>query len=98
MANEQETILEIGGQYFRLRLKEAKLERIETLEAVPLLAPPALSSRLLLREDNGANIPGLENIAGLEQLPEKGFLVVALPMKIAGGSSAPCRIVVLRDR
>lgn len=44
---------------------------------------------------NGANIPGLENVAHLEQLPEKGFLLVALPMKIAGGSGAPCRIVAL---
>jgi len=47
---------------------------------------------------NGANIPGLENVANLEQLPERGFLIVALPMKIAGGSGAPCRIVALLDR
>ena len=47
---------------------------------------------------NGANIPGLENVANLEQLPEKGFLILALPMKIAGGSGAPCRIVALLNR
>ena len=47
---------------------------------------------------NGANIAGLENVANLDQLPEKGFLIVALPMKIAGGSGAPCRIVALLDR
>jgi len=47
---------------------------------------------------NGANIPGLENVANLERLPEKGFLILALPMKIAGGSGAPCRIVALLDR
>ena len=47
---------------------------------------------------NGANIAGLENVANLDQLPEKGFLVVALPMKIAGGSGAPCRIVALLER
>ena len=46
----------------------------------------------------GANIAGLENVAHLDQLPEKGFLVVALPMKIAGGSGAPCRVVALLDR
>jgi len=45
-----------------------------------------------------ANIPGLENVANLDKLPEKGFLVLALPMKIAGGSGAPCRIVALFDR
>ena len=47
---------------------------------------------------NGAGIPGLENVANLEGLPEKDFLVLALPMKIAGGSGAPCRIVALLDR
>jgi kynurenine formamidase len=44
---------------------------------------------------NGANIPGLENVAGLDNLPEKGFLIVALPMKIAAGSGAPARVVAL---
>jgi kynurenine formamidase len=47
---------------------------------------------------NGANIPGLENVANLDGLPEKGYLVVALPMKIAGGSGGPCRIVALLNR
>ncbi len=47
---------------------------------------------------NGADIPGLENVANLEQLPEKGFLILALPMKIAGGSGAPCRIVALLEQ
>ena len=47
---------------------------------------------------NGANVAGLENVANIAQLPEKGFLIVALPMKIAGGSGAPCRIVALLNR
>jgi len=47
---------------------------------------------------NGANIPGLENVANTDQLPERGFLILALPMKIAGGSGAPCRIVALLNR
>ena len=47
---------------------------------------------------NGANIAGLENVANLEALPETGFLILALPMKIAAGSGAPCRIVALLDR
>lgn len=41
------------------------------------------------------NIPGLENVANLDLLPETGALVVALPMKIKGGSGAPVRIVAL---
>ena len=47
------------------------------------------------RAANGANVPGLENIASLEQLPESGAWVIALPMKIAGGSGGPLRIVAL---
>lgn len=39
------------------------------------------------------NIPAFENVAGLESLPAKGAYIVALPMKIKGGSGAPLRIV-----
>jgi kynurenine formamidase len=39
------------------------------------------------------NIPGLENVANLDQLPAKGFTLVALPMKIKNGSGSPVRIV-----
>ncbi|HKQ61213.1 MAG TPA: cyclase family protein [Candidatus Polarisedimenticolaceae bacterium] len=42
-----------------------------------------------------ANIPALENVANLDQLPADGFTVVALPMKIRGGSGGPTRIVAL---
>ena len=41
----------------------------------------------------GAEIPGFENVANLESLPEIGAFVVALPVKIEGGSGAPLRIV-----
>src|SRR5262245_34047692 len=41
------------------------------------------------------NIPALENVANLELLPERGFMVVALPMKIRGGSGGPVRIVAM---
>jgi kynurenine formamidase len=39
------------------------------------------------------NIPAFENVANLEKLPVKGAQVIALPMKIKGGSGAPLRIV-----
>ena len=42
-----------------------------------------------------ANVPGLENIANLDQLPAKGSWVVGLPMLIRHGSGAPLRIVAL---
>jgi len=42
-----------------------------------------------------ANVPALENVARLEELPATGFRVLALPMKIRGGSGGPVRIVAL---
>ena len=44
-----------------------------------------------------ANVPGLENVAQLDRLPARGFTVAALPMKIAGGSGGPVRIVAFLD-
>jgi kynurenine formamidase len=43
----------------------------------------------------GENIPAFENVAALERLPPTGAFVVALPMKIKGGSGGPLRIVAL---
>jgi kynurenine formamidase len=40
-----------------------------------------------------ANVPGLENVAHLELLPEIGVTLLALPMKITGGTGGPVRIV-----
>lgn len=40
-----------------------------------------------------ANVPVFENVANLDQVPEEGAVVIALPMKIDGGSGAPLRIV-----
>ena len=40
-------------------------------------------------------VPGLENVANLESLPARGAWVVALPMKIGGGSGGPLRIIAL---
>jgi kynurenine formamidase len=39
-----------------------------------------------------ANVPALENVADLDTLPVKDFMVAALPMKIKGGSGGPLRI------
>lgn len=44
---------------------------------------------------NGANKPGLENVAQLDTLPATGATVVALPMKIARGSGGPARIIAV---
>ena len=39
------------------------------------------------------NVSGFENVANLDLLPAAGSFVVALPMKIEGGSGGPLRIV-----
>jgi kynurenine formamidase len=44
---------------------------------------------------SAANIPAFENLANLDQLPPTGSFVVALPMKIKGGSGGPLRIVAV---
>ncbi len=44
------------------------------------------------------NVPGLENLANLDKLPATGFTLIALPMKIEGGSGAPVRVIALLRR
>jgi kynurenine formamidase len=44
------------------------------------------------------NVPVFENLAGLHDLPEKGFDVIALPMKIAGGTGGPLRVIAVLPR
>ena len=41
------------------------------------------------------NVSGLENLTNLHRLPATGSLVLALPMKIEGGSGGPVRVVAL---
>lgn len=47
------------------------------------------SHRTLFERD----IPAFENLTALERLPPRGAIVVALPMKIGGGSGAPLRAI-----
>ncbi len=42
-----------------------------------------------------ANAPGLENLTNLDLLPARGATVIALPMKISGGSGGPLRAIAL---
>ncbi len=44
---------------------------------------------------NGAGLYGLENVARLDEVPPIGGSLLALPMKIAGGTGAPVRIIVI---
>lgn len=40
-------------------------------------------------------VSGLENLTNLQELPASGFTVIALPIKIAGGSGGPVRVIAL---
>jgi len=42
-----------------------------------------------------ANVPGLENLTNLHLLPVTGAMIVALPIKIEGGSGGPVRVVAI---
>jgi kynurenine formamidase len=44
---------------------------------------------------NGANLYGLENLANLDKLPPKGAILVALPIKIRGGTGGPVRVIAI---
>lgn len=44
---------------------------------------------------NRAGRYGLENVAHLEQLPQKGFYLVVAPIKLEGGSGGPTRIFAI---
>lgn len=41
------------------------------------------------------NVPVFENLAELQSLPNSGFDVIALPMKISGGTGGPLRIIAV---
>ena len=41
------------------------------------------------------NVPVFENLSDLRDLPDRGFDVIALPMKIAGGTGGPLRIIAV---
>ena len=41
------------------------------------------------------NVPAFENLASLERLPLRGAVLIALPMKIRGGSGAPLRAIAI---
>ncbi|MDX1648425.1 MAG: cyclase family protein [Myxococcota bacterium] len=53
---------------------------------------------LVHRVAAAADVPGLENLTRLDRLPPVGAWIVALPMKIAGGSGGPARVVALVPR
>jgi kynurenine formamidase len=41
------------------------------------------------------NVPALENLTNLDKLPARGTTLIALPMKIEGGTGGPVRVVAI---
>jgi kynurenine formamidase len=64
---------------------------IDTASIDPGISRDFIAHQIL----NGANFYGLENLANLERLPAKGAWIIALPMKIRGGSGAPTRVIAV---
>ena len=82
-----------GAEAARLLVKE---RRVAALGAdVASIDYGASTDFLVHRIAAAADVPGLENLANLDELPESGFLVIALPMKIRGGTGGPLRAVAL---
>jgi len=68
-----------------------------TIKAVGIDTPSIDYGQSTLFESHqhlfAANIPAFENVASLHRLPLTGAYVIALPMKIEGGSGGPLRMV-----
>jgi len=45
-----------------------------------------------------AGVPVFENVANVSLLPRRNFVVIALPMKIKGGSGGPLRVMAITPR
>jgi kynurenine formamidase len=64
---------------------------IDTLSLDPGSSTGFPAHRVLL----GAGLYGIENLAGLSALPPTGATVLIAPLKLAGGTGAPARVLAL---
>ena len=81
-----------GGARFLVNRRSVKAIGIDTASIDYGQSTDFLAHRVL----GAANVPVFENVARLGRLPARGFAVVALPMKIEGGSGGPLRIMAVR--
>ena len=81
---------EAGAQWL-VRQRKVKAVGIDTASIDYGQSTDFLAHRVL----GGANVPVFENVDRLSGLPSRGFQVVALPMKIQGGSGGPVRIMAV---
>jgi kynurenine formamidase len=85
-----------GPEAARLLVEERQVAAIGI--DVASIDPGASKDFMVHRIAAARNVPGFENLAHLDRLPPTGCLVVALPMKIEGGSGGPLRAVALVPR
>ncbi len=76
---------------FLVREREIAAVAIDTASIDPGASREFLAHRIF----NGANKPALENVANLHLLPPSGATIIALPMKIRGGTGGPARIIAI---
>jgi kynurenine formamidase len=81
-----------GGARFLVNRRSVKAIGIDTASIDYGQSTDFRAHRVL----GAANVPVFENVASLGRLPARGFAVVALPMKIEGGSGGPLRIMAVR--
>ena len=81
---------EAGAQWL-VRERRIKAVGIDTASIDYGQSTDFLPHRVL----GGSNTPIFENVDRLSRMPSRGFSVVALPMKIEGGTGGPVRIMAV---
>jgi kynurenine formamidase len=77
------------GAHFLVQQRRAKAVGLDT-PSIDFGQSTQFESHQILAE---GSVPVMENLARLDRLPATGVWVVALPMKIRGGSGGPLRVV-----
>jgi kynurenine formamidase len=83
----------IGADAMRLIVEERKAALVGIDTASIDYGPSSDFSAHRIGAARG--VPNLENLTNLDSLPPRGAVLIALPMKIAGGSGGPVRVVAL---
>jgi kynurenine formamidase len=79
------------GARWLVRQRGVKAVGIDTASIDYGQSTDFISHRVL----GAAGVPVFENVARLGRLPTRGFSLVALPMKIEGGSGGPLRVMAV---
>ena len=80
-----------AGARWLVRQRAVKAVGIDTASIDYGQSTDFMSHRVL----GAADVPVFENVTRLGRLPSRGFSVVALPMKIQGGTGGPLRMIAI---